>query len=338
VQNLRIFRDDKGSPFFIGDAVFVEGARPDVEAAYPDYPLNYKAGWGYMMLTNSLPNGGNGVFKIYAVATDLEGKNVTLGVKTITIDNAHAVKPFGYIDTPAQGGLASGSDFINWGWALTPQPNIIPTDGSTISVWVDGVSIGRPVYNKYRADIASIFPGYANTNGAVGYFHLDTTAYQNGVHTLYWNVIDNAGNSEGIGSRYFSVRNAAHDSAQGAAVLSEDSTDLFPGFGPAFVKKGYDDNIKPEEVYPDDNGVIHIEIKELERIEIHFFEDSALHIEHRTLRLSPLPIGSTFDKERGVFYWHPGAGFLGTYHFVLIEKDETGLMDRKDIVVNIAPL
>jgi hypothetical protein len=30
---------------YVGDAVFVEGARPDVEQAYPDHPLNYRAGW-----------------------------------------------------------------------------------------------------------------------------------------------------------------------------------------------------------------------------------------------------------------------------------------------------
>lgn len=40
---------------YIGSACFVEGARPDVARAYPDYPERTKAGWGYMMLTNMLP-------------------------------------------------------------------------------------------------------------------------------------------------------------------------------------------------------------------------------------------------------------------------------------------
>ena len=55
--------------------------------------------------------------------------------------------------------------------------------------------------------IAALFPGYANTNGAVGYFVLDTTTLTNGVHTIAWVVRDSAGNASGIGSRYFTVVN-----------------------------------------------------------------------------------------------------------------------------------
>ncbi len=194
-------------PVYIGDAVFVEGARPDVELSFPDHPFNYRAGWGYLLLTNFLPNGGNGTYTLYAKVIDKEGNVVTLGTKTISFDNANAVKPFGAIDTPTQGGTASGNRFVNWGWVLTPQPNRIPTDGSTIDVWVDGVNIGHPTYNIYRSDIAALFPGYANSNGAVGYFILDTIAYQNGVHTIQWKAADDAGNTDGIGSRYFVIQN-----------------------------------------------------------------------------------------------------------------------------------
>ncbi|HLP45456.1 MAG TPA: hypothetical protein VK469_05900, partial [Candidatus Kapabacteria bacterium] len=191
VQDVKIYREETdGSLAFIGDAVFVDGARPDVEILYPDYPHNYKAGWGYMLLTNFLPNEGNGTFKLHAVATDGDGHNVTLGIKTIVVDNVHAVKPFGALDTPMQGGIASGKSFMNWGWVLTPQPNGIPIDGSTIAVWIDGLKIGRPVYNNYREDIAELFPGYANSNGAVGYFYLDTAKYKNGVHTIQWTAAD----------------------------------------------------------------------------------------------------------------------------------------------------
>ncbi|NIM84094.1 MAG: hypothetical protein GTO20_35335 [Candidatus Aminicenantes bacterium] len=214
VESVKIYREgnDPGNDLiYIGDAVLVEGARPDVEQAYPTYPMNHKAGWGYMMLTNFLPNGGNGMFTLHAIAKDVSGHTVTLGTKTITCDNANAVKPFGAIDTPAQGGTASGSNFINWGWVLTPRPNSIPTDGSTINVLVDGVHIGHPTYNIYRPDIAALFPGYANSNGAVGYFYLDTTQYEDGVHTIQWTVTDSAGNTEGIGSRYFVIRNNSRD-------------------------------------------------------------------------------------------------------------------------------
>lgn len=209
IDRVEIYREgeDREDWIYIGEAVLVEGARTDIEQTFSTYPMNHKAGWGYMMLTNFLPNGGNGTFTIYARATDTSGNSVILGTKTITCDNANAVKPFGAIDTPTQGGFASGSQFVVWGWALTPHPNSIPTDGSTINVYVDGINLGHPTYNIYRPDIAGLFPSYANNNGAVGYFILDTTAYENGVHTIQWVVTDNEGNTDGIGSRYFVIQN-----------------------------------------------------------------------------------------------------------------------------------
>jgi hypothetical protein len=53
--------------------------------------------------------------------------------------------------------------------------------------------------------------------------------------------------------------------------------------------------------------------------------------------LSPLPIGSTLDKDGGVFYWQPGPGFVGEYRFVFVAKDDQGRSTRKNIVVNIEP-
>jgi formylglycine-generating enzyme required for sulfatase activity len=218
IANVKIWRGETGNLTYIGDAMQVEGARPDVAALYPDYPNNAKAGWGYMLLTNFLPGGGNGTFKLHAIATDKAGNSTGLGTKTIHVDNAHAVKPFGAIDTPTQGGFASGKKYINWGWALTPQPNSIPTDGSTIHVWVDGVNIGQPTYNIFRSDIALLFPNYANSSGAVGYLYLDTGVYANGVHTIQWTARDSAGNSDGIGSRYFTISGYFLDVTKGTGV------------------------------------------------------------------------------------------------------------------------
>ena len=177
-----------------------------MDNAYPTYPFSYKAGWGYMLLTNFLA-GGNGTFTLYSYALDGDGQTTALGSKVITVANATATKPFGTIDTPAQGGTVSGT-FVNFGWALTPQTAAIATDGSTITVYVDGVPLpGHPTYNQYRADIATLFPGYANSNGAIGYYFIDTTTLTNGIHTIAWVVTDNQGRSDGIGSRYFWVLN-----------------------------------------------------------------------------------------------------------------------------------
>ncbi len=98
------------------------------------YPAGQRAGWGYMMLTNFLPQ------------------------------SQQTVKPFGAIDTPT--------------------------------------------YNQYRSDVASLFPGYANSNGTADYFDMDTTAYANGVHTIHWTASDSGENTDGIGSRYFTIQNS----------------------------------------------------------------------------------------------------------------------------------
>jgi hypothetical protein len=158
------------------------------------------------VLSNVLPNQGNGSLVLHAYAHDADGNQTLLGSKHVTLDNAHSTKPFGTLDTPAQGQMVSGTVVV-FGWALTPQPGVIPFDGSTIWYAIDSQYTGHPVYNQYRADIAGAFPGYANSNGAVGYSVVDTTLLANGIHTIGWLVTDNLGRSEGLGSRFFWVQN-----------------------------------------------------------------------------------------------------------------------------------
>ncbi len=355
VQSVKLYYNNSS---YIGDAVFVEGARPDIEQAYPLYPQNSRAGWGYMLLTNSLPDG---VYKLYAIASDNSLQQVTLGESTVTIDNASAVKPFGAIDTPPQGGEASGSNYVNWGWALTPQPNMIPTDGSTIFIFVDSVSLGNPYgYNVPNTTIATLFPGYANTDGPVGYLHIDTTKYQNGVHTISWTVTDNAGNSEGIGSRYFSIRNINTGNGSTSSTMPRDKSHASPGelsaipadySSPVWIKKGYKPNIDPQEIYPDRGGIIQLEIRQLEHIEIQLnhlsrlTQSTQLSTSHATLKgylvvgdeCRPLPIGSTLDSEKGIFSWQPGHGFLGSYELVFVGNGENGALVKKRIHLKIYP-
>jgi hypothetical protein len=336
---------------YIGDAVLVDGARPDVEQTFPDYPKNYQAGWGYMLLTNFLPFQGNGTFTLYAIAMDKEGNEVTLGSKTITGDNANAIKPFGAIDTPGQGGIASGKAFTNFGWALTPQPNTVPTDGSTIIVWVDGVPLGNPVYNNFRNDIAELFPGYNNSNGAGGYFYLDTTQYLNGVHAISWSVKDDAGNQDGVGSRFFTILNIEGAGISGLSrrstlqqkVSTSEVQDAAFSYGPIYVITGYNRDAVPKVYYPDQEGITTIGLKEGDRIEI-LLGSGAVPTGVSTTygfmlkggRLQLLPVGSTIDSANGIFYWQPCAGFFGTYQFIFVEKSADGQLVKKSInlVVN----
>jgi len=331
---------------FIGDAVFVEEARPDVEQTFPNSPLNYRAGWGYMLLTYGLPDQGNGSYKLYAFAHDKDGHRIGLGNKTFQCDNAHATKPFGTLDTPSQGGTASGT-LANFGWALTPMPNEIPRDGSTISVYVDGVYLGQPVYNLYRADIAAAFPGYANSDGAVGLYSIDTTPYSNRVHTIGWQVTDNNGNSEGIGSRFFTVFNSSPAkltgemaSVQGLrTALSPDEIRRLPARSSSVqFRKG----VSPAERWQlgrmNREGTNSIQIREVDRVEIQLGQSGNIQGFMAVGKdLRPLPIGSTLDGRSGTFYWQPGPGFKGDYNFVFIGEDADGRPVKTALTITIAP-
>lgn len=199
---------------FVGNATFVLGAHPEIQTRYPAYPQADRAGWSYMLLTNLLPNtaagtpaGGVGTFRLYAYVYDTLGNRTVLPTRTFACDNrTGASKPFGTIDTPAPGQIVSGTLF-NFGWVLTPLPGKIPTNGATIVLYIDGVAHGTATYNGSRSDIATLFPGYNNTNGAVAVFSIDTTTLANGLHSMAWSVTDDLGRADGIGSRYFSVEN-----------------------------------------------------------------------------------------------------------------------------------
>jgi hypothetical protein len=349
VGAVRILRDpvagEGSNQIFIGNAVFIGGARPDVAGAFPTLPLKDQAGWGLLMLTNFLPNQGNGTFTLYAYADDVDGHSTLLGAKVITCANATATKPFGAIDTPLQGATVSGS-VVNFGWALTPQPKAIPTDGSTIQVVVDGVPIGTVSYNHARPDIQALFPGYANTDGAVGHRTIDTTGMTNGLHTISWIVTDNAGAVDGIGSRFFTVANSSVGSLTGApaserisvhasatdagtsslvvdaesrAVADTKSIAAFAtSAAPVAVTHGLAPNAAAVRVAPDEIGVRQVRVAQLQvlRVDLANGQDGSGATYHGYERdgetLRALPVGSTLHATTGLFSWQPGLGFGGS--------------------------
>ena len=346
---------------FIGNAVHVDGARPDVDASHTA-PYDYQAGWGYLLLTNMLPNQGNGTFMLHVYATDLEGNTVLLGSRSIACDNAHATAPFGAIDTPDQGGTVSGTGYVNFGWVLTPQPNHIPTNGSTITVYIDGVPVGHPVYNQPRSDIATLFPAYANTNGAIGYLQFNTTPLANGVHTIAWGVADSAGNAAGIGSRYFSVLNG-----RSSSVLSS-PTSLFysteresaPAAGeaagqpvsslawmpasdvPAYVQSGFGESSPLQIADAASNGTSRVKAEELGLVRVTVGAAVSTDTDGyegylvKGGELAALPAGSFLDKQTGEFFWQPGPGFVGAYEFVFI-RNGNGAKTKSSMTVTIDP-
>lgn len=340
----------KSQEIYIGTGLFVDDARPDVENAYPNYPMNYGAGWGYMLLTNCLPNEGNGTFTIHADGIDLEGNRVPLGSRIIFCVNASAVKPFGTIDLPFSGRIASGKKYWNVGWLLTPMPDKIPEDGSTITLYIDGLPRdNQAFYNVYRPDVLERFPGYANSEGAGAYFYIDTTTFENGVHTIQWTVSDDNGDAAGIGSRYFRILNSATAStASRVRVNFPGMLEEIPGdlSAPLEIKRGYGDEPEVQTAFPDENGTIVIEIEELEPLQIRLNpSDPSITSTSNRYRgylmvgdqLRGLPAGSMLNAETGVFSWGPGPGYIETYRLVFIETGPMGRMNKRLVNVKIVP-
>jgi hypothetical protein len=118
--------------------------------------------------------------------------------------------------------------------------------------------------------------------------------------------------------------------------------------------------VDPQITDPDDNGYINIEIKELERLELRLVhleaagglapsssvpsspipvpsppttaQWSGYHVVGN--RLMPLPIGSTLDPEKGIFYWAPGPGFVGHYELLFMDREKNRL---KRVNIKISP-
>lgn len=354
---------------YVGDAAFVEGARPDIETTYSGYPLKQRAGWGYMLMTYGLPGMGNGTFVLHAIAYDRENNRVDLGIKTIIANDKNNKKPFGLIDTPAWGGTISGSSYANTGWMLTPCPKTIPKTGNSIWVWIDGVQIGHPVYNQYRADIALAFRTFKNKSGAGGTFWLVPTQYVNGLHTIKWVAWDSAGASGNTGTSYFTVLNVPSPGASASGTAEPPGTvGISSGYSqtselvglpidyrsPAYARTGFSSEGPFEAVFPDVKGALDIDVEIDDRVELRMNEAefpspgvSTLPEarDSRTVKfegylvvgdeLRPLPVGSTLDRKTGVFYWQPGPGFLGTYNLVFIRLDSGLPSEKRQVTVRI---
>jgi hypothetical protein len=163
-----------------------------------------------------------------------------------------------------------------------------------------------------------------------------------------------AGNQDGIGSRYFTIVNSG--GADAAGMDYNDSHIRKPQYfsvsyvnraalsaEPVFVKKGYDGKAGAQLLYPEHEGVITVQSQEDQRIEIvlgrSLWSDDSVFSGYMITgnRLQLLPVGSTLDNRRGIFYWHPCAGFLGHYRFVFVEKSADGQVTRKLVKVVISP-
>jgi probable HAF family extracellular repeat protein len=305
---------------FIANAFFVSGARADIEQIYANQPLTSRAGWGYLLMTQGLWN-QNGTFTLHAFAFDQDGNSATLGSKTITVNNAEATKPFGSIDTPGYG-QAVTSSLWNYGWALTP--NAIPSctiGPGGVQVSIDSGPLTPVSYGDLRSDIAGFFPGLTNSNGSGGAYYVDTSSLSNGTHQIGWFVTDSCGRSEGIGSRFFTVLNGSAaappagsraSAAMPVAAVSEAAIEVRRGDATSVVS-------------PNSAGDRVVPIRQDERVEVQLPALGAGAYDGYQIvkgQRRPLPLGSSFDRTTGTFYWQPAAGFLGVHDLQFVAANQ----------------
>jgi hypothetical protein len=103
--------------------------------------------------------------------------------------------------------------------------------------------------------------------------------------------------------------------------------------------KGFKEDPPATAVPSDINGVSTVDIREMERVIIHLSPPgqngpgwtAGYHIAGDSLR--QLPIGSTFDAKKGIFYWSPGPGFIGEYPLVFVNRVTK---EAKEVIVKIS--
>jgi hypothetical protein len=312
--------DPRTGKIFIGNAMIVEGARPDIEQLYPALPHARRAGWGYLLLTWGLYGQGNGTYTFYAVAVDEEDNAALIGSKTVVVDNAHATKPFGSIDTPEIGGNPGTSP--NFGWALTPKVNgvgtcRIPSNG--IQVSIDSRPLQPVVYGDVRSDIATAFPGFSNSSAAGAHALFDWSSLTNGTHTIGWLITDDCGRADGVGSRFFTVSNGAAASAEstgaGATRGGLEAVEL-ESAETVLLLRG--ENELPEVLDVSKSRIV--EIKQGQYVQLRLPRDYTAAYRLVGDERRPLPVGSTWDEANGIFYWRPAVGFLGRHELAFTSR------------------
>jgi hypothetical protein len=211
-------------------------------------------------------------------------------------------------------------------------------------VYVDGQAVGRPAYGFYRADIATMFPGLANSDGAVGYRYLDTTTLSNGLHTISWSAADDTGAATGLGSRYFRVSNGSAEARSTGALTSAATPRVAPAVaalalepGPIQGRRGWalDGPWRPYE--SDADGRIVVLGEEGDRFELQLAAGDVTGYLRVGEALQSLPIGSRLDPASGLFTWAPGVGFIGGYDLVFVHGPPSEPLSRQEVRIVLRP-
>jgi sugar lactone lactonase YvrE len=304
---------------YIGDALFVSGARPDVATQFSTYPQADRSGWGLMVLTNMLPHipnaasvGGQGTFQLSAYAVDTTGAASLLGRSLVTVDNDNSQLPFGAIDAPTSGGVLLMSQ-VFMGWGIGAGQRCL----TSYRMYVDGVLMTSAnglttTQRPARTDVDAVFPGVCPTEEKGLAFFLQGQTLPNGRHTVSFEATDSLGNTGQFGSRFFDVLHqvAADAPAPARSVPTLARRSALPV--PPRARVGTADaSAVVLERGPDDVYRVTMPVGERLRLELGGpVTSAALMIDGR---LEALPGGSHLDNATGVFSWEPPLGYFGAF-------------------------
>jgi N-acetylmuramoyl-L-alanine amidase len=175
--------------------------RIDIERAYPDWPGIHTARPGFItgFLASRFPNGQH---TVEIVAVTVDGHRHGVGRRTITINNTINQAPFGFLDIPGADGVYNVSGaFPVSGWAAD-------TDGiSRIEVLIDNLIVQGAVFGDPRPDVGETFPDFPAARFSGWIANIDSTRYQNGIHTMTIRAIDKNGLENTIGHRTVQIIN-----------------------------------------------------------------------------------------------------------------------------------
>jgi len=325
---------------YVGDSLFVSGARPDVASQFSTLPHATRAGWGLMVLTNMLPHipnaapvGGQGTFLLSAYAIDTAGHSAVIGRSSVTVDNDNSQLPFGAIDSPASGGVMLGGQ-VFLGWGIGVRDRCL----TSFRVYVDGVEITtsnglNTALRTHRPDVDPLFPSSCPSQQKGLGFYLTGLAIPNGRHTVSFEATDTLGNTGQFGSRFFDV--LAPVTVAAAPMTTFDSASMFAaGARSVYLRQirarvGADD-APTNTVARGDDGVYRVSLPVGKRLRLDLdgaVQDAVLVVDGAR---APLPGGSTLDAGSGVFAWEPPIGYFGPF---LLEFEING--ERLQVLVSI---
>ncbi len=197
---------------FVGFAVFIDGARPDVAAAFPTYPAQHAGRLGLHGADEHAAESGERHVSCSTCGRRIaRARGDDLGTRTMTCANATRPSRSARSIRRSRAAWRRERRYVNFGWVLTP----LTEDDSRRRV--DDHRARRRRRRSGTADYNHFRSGHRGDSSRlqqhatvpIGFQILDTTALTNGMHTISWIVTDNQGATEGIGSRFFTVSNGA---------------------------------------------------------------------------------------------------------------------------------